>query len=169
MKDFAHPGGETPTPIDINHALETTLTVSKNEWKYVATVETALDPGLPPVPALSGPINQVFLNIVVNAAHANAEAHPDGTLGTIRVSSQRQGDNALIAIEDDGTGMPEEVRARIFEPFFTTKGVGRGTGQGLAIAHQVVVEQHGGSIAVHSTPGQGSRFEISLPLTRSEP
>ncbi len=167
MKEFSHPGTAERQPIDLNRAIESTVTVARNEWKYVAELETDFDADLPPVPCLAGELNQVVLNIVVNAAHALAETLPEGggEKGQIRIRTGRVDDDwAEIEISDNGPGMPEEVRRKIFDPFFTTKEVGKGTGQGLAIARSVVVDKHKGTIGVESEPGHGATFRILLPL-----
>ncbi len=166
MKEFSHPGTTEKTPLNLNHAIESTLTVATNEWKYVAELVTDFDSALPPVPCLPGEFNQVVLNIVVNASHAIADVVGDGGQGkgTITVSTRRDGEWAELRIRDTGTGIPEHARQRIFDPFFTTKGVGKGTGQGLAIAHSVVVEKHGGTLHFETELGQGTTFVIRLPL-----
>lgn len=165
MKAFSHPGGQDIAPTDLNRAIESTATVSRNEWKYVATLDLDLDPTLPPVPLLLGDFNQAMLNLIVNAAHAIGDRkRPEGALGRIRVSTQQEGNEAVVRIEDDGCGIPESVRPRIFEPFFTTKEVGRGTGQGLTIARTVIVKKLHGHISFESTPGIGTTFIIRLPL-----
>jgi two-component system, NtrC family, sensor kinase len=169
MKEFSHPGNSTKTAVDLNHAIESTITVARNEWKYVAEVETDLDRGLPPVPCLAGEFNQVILNLIINATHAISDVVGDGSKGkgTITVSTRRQGDWVEIRIKDTGAGIPEKIRGRIFEPFFTTKGVGKGTGQGLAISRSVVVDKHGGSISFETALGTGTTFIVRLPLTAS--
>lgn len=166
MKDFSHPGGETKQEIDLNRALDSTLTVCRNEWKYVADMVTDLDPNLPMVTCLPGECNQVFLNLIINAAHAISAKRTDGSpgKGRITVVTRRAGDWAEVRIEDTGTGIPDEVRSRIFDPFFTTKEVGRGTGQGLAIAHSVITQKHGGSISFDSEVGKGTSFVVRLPI-----
>ncbi len=166
MKEFSHPDIDEKTPIDINAAIQTTITVCRNEWKYDAEMETDLDPDLPLVPCLPGEINQVILNIVVNAAHAIRDVidtHEEEK-GTIRITTRKQDCWAEITISDTGTGMSDKIISRIFDPFFTTKEVGKGTGQGLTIAYTVVVEKHGGTINVESQVGKGSTFTIRLPL-----
>ena len=167
MKEFSHPGAAEKVPTDLNHALQTTLTVARNEWKYAAEVVTDFDPALPPVPSLPGEINQVFLNLIVNAAHAIAAGGETGSKGTITLRTRQEGNWAAVRISDTGPGIPEAIRGRIFDPFFTTKEVGKGTGQGLAIAHAVVVDEHGGTLSVETEVGQGTTFEIRLPLTPS--
>lgn len=170
MKEFAHPGGMEKKPVNINKALENTTIVTRNEWKYVAELEMDLDPALPEVFCLPDEINQVFLNVLVNAGQAIrdvVEAEGQGR-GRIRISTSRDGDQVEIRISDTGKGIPDAIRARIFDPFFTTKVVGQGTGQGLAIAHAVVVEKHQGSISFRSNEGQGATFVIRLPIGGGE-
>ena len=166
MKEFSHPGVEEKTPIDINAAIQSTVIVSRNEWKYVAELETDLDPSLPLVPCLPGGFNQVILNIVVNATHAIKDVieGQEETKGTIRITTRKQDDWAEITISDTGTGMPDQVCSRIFDPFFTTKAVGKGTGQGLTIAYLVIVDKHDGTINVASQIGKGTTFTIRLPI-----
>ena len=171
MKDFSHPGGASRERVDLNRAIESTITVSRNAWKYVATLETDLAPQLPPVPCFPGEFNQVILNLLVNAAHAIEEANtsrPPGDLGSIRVSTRQVGDMVEIRVSDTGTGIPEEIRSRIFDPFFTTKPVGKGTGQGLSIARAVIVDKHQGKLDLQSELGRGTTFVIQLPLTPPE-
>jgi signal transduction histidine kinase len=145
--------------------------VARNEWKYVADVETDLEPGLPPVPCVAGEINQVFLNIIVNAAQAVADVvdEASGDKGRILVSSRADGDWVEIRIADTGPGIPPEIQDRVFDPFFTTKDPGQGTGQGLAIAYRVIREKHGGHLSLVSEPGQGTTFIIRLPLEKPAP
>jgi two-component system NtrC family sensor kinase len=168
MKEFAHPDQKTKAAADINRALATTLTIARNEYKYVAELETSYGE-LPPVLCHIGELNQVFVNIIVNAAHAIGDAVA-GTekRGLIKVETRREGDEAVIAISDTGTGIPETIRSKIFDPFFTTKEVGKGTGQGLAIARSVVVDKHHGSIAIESEMGRGTTFLIRLPLAEEK-
>jgi signal transduction histidine kinase/CheY-like chemotaxis protein len=166
MKDFSHPGTEEKTPVNINNALETTLTVARNEWKYVARIETDFDPDLPLVPCLPGEFNQVILNLVVNAAHAIADVSSgDGkNKGLITASTRRSGDWVEVRIRDTGSGIPEKIRHKIFDPFFTTKPVGKGTGQGLAMAHTAIVDRHQGTLSFETEMGAGTVFIIRLPL-----
>src|SRR5262249_38514911 len=142
-----------------------------NEWKYVAEVVTEYDPNLPLVQCLPGEINQTILNIVVNAAHAIGDVvrNSNGAKGAITITTKRDGEYAEIRIRDTGTGIPEHARARVFDPFFTTKGVGKGTGQGLAIAHSVIVDKHAGSIRFETETGNGTTFVIRLPLVSPNP
>ena len=166
MKEFSHPGSAEKARVDLNHAIESTLTVASNEWKYVAELVTEFDASLPQVFCLAGEFNQVVLNIVVNASHAIADVVGDGGKGKGRltVTTRRDGDWAEVRIGDSGTGIPESARAKVFDPFFTTKGVGKGTGQGLAIAHSVIVDKHGGTITFETEVGQGTTFIIRIPI-----
>jgi PAS domain S-box-containing protein len=163
MKEFSHPGTDAKVPVDLNRAIESTLTVCRNEWKYVADLKTDFDPELPPVACLPGEFNQVVLNIVINAAHAIADKTQGKGKGVIAVSTRRQGDKVEIRISDTGTGIPESARGRIFDPFFTTKEVGKGTGQGLAIARSVIVDKHQGEITFETEMGKGTTFILRLP------
>ena len=172
MREFSHPGTEEKTAMDINRALNNTLMVSRNEWKYVAEAVTDLDPDLPLLSCLPGEINQVFLNIIVNAAHAISELSTDGQLepkGQIRVSTRVTNGSIEIRIADTGAGIPEAIQHRIFDPFFTTKKIGKGTGQGLAIARAAIVDKHRGTLDFATQPGQGTTFIIRLPLLAPAP
>ncbi len=167
MKEFSHPSSREKVPQDLNHIIETTVTVARNEWKYVADMELDLDPNLPHIPLLTDEMGQVILNMLVNGAHAIAEKlgdNPDGVKGRITVSTKKVDDKVELRICDTGQGITEKIQLRIFDPFFTTKKVGKGTGQGLAISHDVIVEKHNGTIKVDSTPGEGTTFIIRLPL-----
>jgi len=152
--------------MDLNRAIESTVTVCRSEWKYVADLVLDLDPALGAVSCFPNEMNQAVLNLVINAAHAIADslgAETDAK-GTITVSTARVGAMAEIRVRDTGTGIPEHVRPRIFDPFFTTKVVGKGTGQGLAIVHTVVVERHKGSVSFETELGQGSVFILRIPI-----
>jgi signal transduction histidine kinase len=167
MKEFSHPSGGVKEPVDLNQVIEATVTIARTEWKLVAQVTTEFDPTLPPVPCLRDEISQSVLNMIINAAHAIGEriqGLAGSPLGHIRIRTSVQGEHAIIQIADDGLGIPENIRHRIFEMFFTTKPVGKGTGQGLAISHSIVVEQHHGAIEVESELGVGTTFTIRLPL-----
>jgi PAS domain S-box-containing protein len=164
MKEFAHPERKERVAADINKALLNTLTVARNELKYVADVETEFG-DLPLVVCNISDLNQVFLNLLVNAAHAIGDVvKQSGKKGKIRVRTAAEGKTVLVAISDTGCGIPEGIRNRIFDPFFTTKEVGRGTGQGLAIARSVVVERHKGSLSFESVLGEGTTFYVRLPI-----
>lgn len=166
MKEFSHPGVKGKTCIDINKALASTITVTRNEWKYVAEMKTDFDTEMPLVPCLPGEFNQVILNLIINAAQAILQklVNTEQTKGTITVSTRRQGDWAEIRISDTGTGIPQEIHNRIFDPFFTTKSVGRSTGYGLSVCHNVIVEKHHGTIAFETEMGKGTTFIVCLPV-----
>jgi len=165
MKDFSHPGTKEFVPTDINRAIETTMTVTRNEWKFVAHLELDFDKTLPPVLVLPGEFNQVILNLVVNASHAiGARIKDSGTKGVIRISTRLVDEHCVIQVKDTGGGIPEAIRHRIFDPFFTTKEIGKGTGQGLTISRNVVVEKHGGSLEFESVTGESTIFIVKLPL-----
>jgi signal transduction histidine kinase len=172
MKEFSHPAREK-TATDLNRAIQSTITVASNEWKYVAEIEMDLDANLPPVHCSPAEFNQVVLNMIVNAAHAISDVVGDGGngKGKIVVRTRSEGEFAVVEIRDSGSGMPAHIQQRIFDPFFTTKEVGKGTGQGLAIAHNVIVDKHGGTIKVASAPGAGTTFTIRLPIggSKAEP
>ena len=169
MKEFSHPGPVERTFLDLNHAIESTILVSRNEWKHVADLTADLDPALPPVPCLAGEINQVVLNLIVNAAHAIGDVmKATGQKGVIHVSTRHHEAWAEIRVRDTGTGIPEAIQSKVFDPFFTTKQVGKGTGQGLSIAHGVIVKRHGGRISFETQVGAGTTFLIQLPLENRE-
>jgi PAS domain S-box-containing protein len=171
MKTFSHPGQDEKMPADVNQAIANCVTLSANEWKYVATVQTNLDETLPLIRCFRNELEQVIVNLIVNAAHAiddrlgakSGGRDPDEK-GLIAIST-RQLDSAIeIRVRDTGTGIPAHVRDRIFDPFFTTKEVGKGTGQGLSLAHSVVVRKHGGRLDVETQIGVGTTFVIRLPI-----
>ncbi len=170
MKEFSHPGASEMTMTDIAAAIENTAMVARNEWKYVASMETSFDSELPLVPCLPGELNQVILNMIVNAAHAIAATlgNTPEAKGTIRISTEATPEHAVIRIRDTGQGVAPEHIEQIFKPFFTTKVAGKGTGQGLAIAHSVIVEKHHGKIEVESEVGRGTCFTIRLPLQQEQ-
>jgi signal transduction histidine kinase len=171
MKEFSHPDGKSKAPADINRAIESTVSVSRSTWKYVAKLEMQLEPKLPMVDCSMGEVNQVILNLIVNAAHAIEEAQNGGDeLGMITVRTRSLADERIeISVSDTGCGIPESAQARVFDPFFTTKDVGRGTGQGLSIAHNVIVNHHGGTIDFFTESGVGTTFRIVLPLRAEKP
>lgn len=166
MKEFSHPGSKEKRPTDLNRAIETTVTVARNEWKYVADMSLDLDSALPAVPCLVGEFNQAMLNLIVNAAHAIADAiaGQSGKKGTITISTRRNGDYAEVHVRDTGTGIPEAIQSKVFEPFFTTKPIGKGSGQGLPIVYASIVKHHGGDIRFETESGVGTLFILSLPL-----
>ena len=171
MKNFAYKDAESAKkPSDLNQAIQSTIVVATNEWKYHAELQLNLDENLPFVPCNIGEINQVVLNLVVNGAHAIRDRFQDGKKGNLTVSTKHYPDAGcvVISINDNGGGIPPKVQTRIFEPFFTTKEVGVGTGQGLAIAHNVIVKSHTGQICFDTKEGQGTTFFIKLPMQLPE-
>jgi PAS domain S-box-containing protein len=166
MKEFSHPGTKERTPTNIHKAIESTLIVCRNEYKYVAEVVTDFDPSMPLVPCIPGDLSQLILNLVINAAHAIADKLDPASQskGRITIRTIRDGKWVEIRVSDTGTGIPEAARPRIFDPFFTTKEVGKGTGQGLAICHAVVAGKHGGKITFETEVGKGTTFIVRLPL-----
>lgn len=166
MKEFSHPGGQEKAPADLNKAIESTVTVARNEWKYVAELELILAPDLPLVPCFLGEFNQVMLNLIVNAAHAIGDVvqRTPGSKGKITILTQRVSEEVEVRVSDTGTGIAEKHRAKIFEPFFTTKDVGKGTGQGLTVVYSNIVKKHGGTITFETAVGRGTTFIIRLPI-----
>ena len=164
MKEFAHPDQREKASADLNQALQTTLAIARNEYKYVAEVTTDFSE-LPAVVCHVGDLNQVFLNLIVNAAHAIGDVvGQTGGKGSIRIRTLQEGNWARVDIADTGSGIPQSIRHRIFDPFFTTKEVGKGTGQGLAIARSIVVTKHHGSLTFETEVGKGTTFIIRLPI-----
>jgi two-component system NtrC family sensor kinase len=164
LKEFAHPSNREMAPIDLNRAIQNTLTIARGEYKYVADVETQFG-DLPPVVCHGDEINQVVLNLIVNAAHAIEDVvRGSDHRGRILLRTEAMGGEVLIAVSDTGTGIASDIVPRIFDPFFTTKEVGKGTGQGLAIARTIIKEHHGGDIAVETRVGEGTTFSIRLPI-----
>ncbi|HPK03081.1 MAG TPA: ATP-binding protein, partial [Candidatus Sumerlaeota bacterium] len=158
--------------VDLNRAIESTATVSRSEWKYVAELTTDLDPALPPVACYPGELNQALLNLIINAAQAIGERKRDTTCGkgSIHITTRylKDADQVEIRIRDDGGGIPEEIRDRIFDPFFTTKPIGKGSGQGLPIVYSVIHDKHGGQVDFVSCVGEGSVFKLRLPVAKME-
>ena len=162
LKEFSHPGQQL-SQIDLNRAVENTLTIAAHEYKAAADVSTELAE-LPPVTCCVGEINQALLNVVVNAAHAVAERHRHSEAkGHIWVRTALDEDHVVISVRDDGGGIPAAIQDKIFDPFFTTKEVGKGTGQGLAIA-RAALQSHGGSLRFETEPGQGTTFFMRFPI-----
>jgi PAS domain S-box-containing protein len=171
LKEFSHPQNANRVPADLNHAIETAVAVSRHEWKYVAEVVTDLDPNLPAVPCIVDAFNQVMLNLLINGAHAIGTAlkQTGATHGTITIRTRREENHIVVEVQDTGTGIAPEHREKIFSPFFTTKEVGKGTGQGLAILHAVIVTQHAGTVEFDTEVGRGTTFRLRLPLTAPLP
>ncbi|HXP96949.1 MAG TPA: ATP-binding protein, partial [Telmatospirillum sp.] len=163
MREFSHPGSSSRTATDLNRSIENVLTVSHNAWKHSAEVVRDFDPFLPQVICHAGEINQVFLNLVLNAAQA-IESSGKKSPGRISITTRQDGQHVEIRVADSGDGVPKAIRARIFDPFFTTKPVGKGTGQGLAICRDVVVVKHGGTLDVGGVEGEGAVFTVRLPI-----
>jgi PAS domain S-box-containing protein len=164
LKDFSHADQNHMSAVDLNRAINSTLIVTRSEYAAVADIETSLAP-LPEILCHGGQINQVLLNLIVNAADAIADVvGRTGCRGVISVRSRLEDGLAVIEIQDTGGGIPESIRANIFDPFFTTKEVGKGTGQGLAIARNVIVKGHGGTLDFTTESGVGTTFTIRLPV-----
>jgi signal transduction histidine kinase len=168
LKDFSHPGVEGMIASDVNRIMESTATVARNEWKYVADLEMNLSPSLPPIMCLPGELGQAVLNLIVNASHAIADKMGNsGEKGLIQITTAQQDGCITVRISDNGDGIPKAVRERVFDPFFTTKEVGKGTGQGLSIAHNVIVERHKGQLWFETEEGVGTTFMFSIPTDLS--
>ncbi len=169
MKSFSHPDREAMSSANLNRIIEETITIARNEWKYVADVETRLDENLPEILCHPAGLSQVMLNLLVNSAHAIKEAVENGSIekGLITVSSHREDDMVVMKVEDNGTGIAEEIKHRVFDPFFTTKDVGLGTGQGLAISRSIIVDNHGGTIECESKKGEGAAFIVRLQVNQA--
>ncbi len=166
MKEFSHPGSQDAAPANLNQNIQSTVTVCRNEWKYVADVELKLDPQLPEVPCCVGEINQVVLNMIINATHAISDKFEKGKKGKglITITTHLEGDWVVIKISDNGAGISEKNKQHIFEPFFTTKAVGKGTGQGLMLSFAIVKEKHKGQLNFDSKEGEWTAFTIRLPI-----
>ena len=166
MKEYSHPNSEEKVATNINHCIESTITISKHTWKYHSDMETILDPELPDVMCHPGPFNEVILNIVVNAADAIKDRiENDKTIekGKITIQTIKKDDFAQIRISDTGGGIPESIQQKIFDPFFTTKAVGKGTGQGLALSYSIIKERHNGELHFETVPGESTTFILQLP------
>ena len=164
MKEFSHPTSDAHASADINKAIETTLEIARSEYKHLAEIDLNLGP-VPLVSCNIGELNQVFLNLLVNAAHAIEAAGKAASSGRIGIATRHVGAELHISLEDNGCGIEPHNLDKIFDPFFTTKELGKGTGQGLAISRSIVVDRHGGAFDVHSVVGTGTRFTIRLPVT----
>ncbi|MFT5089477.1 MAG: signal transduction histidine kinase [Candidatus Latescibacterota bacterium] len=167
MRELAHPGNRKKSSANLNHLINSSTNVCRNEWKYVAELKLELDADLPAINCLPSEISQCIVNIVVNAGHAIADA--GGDQGVITVSSRVVGEAIEVSISDTGGGIPAEVQPKIFEFLYTTKEFGRGTGQGLSLAQRVIRDHHGGEISFQTEAGKGTTFTMSLPLVQQEP
>ncbi|MFC7290713.1 sensor histidine kinase [Hirschia litorea] len=164
IKEFSHPGQEGHANVDLNEVINTTLTVTRNQWKYVAEIDLELEENLSKIPCNKGDINQVLVNLIVNAADAIAECR-NKDLGRIAIKTSEADGWLTIEVSDTGCGMPKDIQDRMFDPFFTTKDVGKGTGQGLAISYNIIRTKHKGEILCESQQGKGSRFIVKLPIS----
>ncbi|QDU56127.1 Blue-light-activated protein [Aeoliella mucimassa] len=163
MKMFSHPGNEGRVLIDLNEAIDMAITISRTRWKYAAKVKLDLDRELQPVSVFASELNQVLLNLVVNACDAIVSKFGEGDQGQIHITTRSTETEVVIEIRDNGCGIPTEAQHRVFDQFFTTKEVGKGTGQGLALCRNVIVKMHGGTLRFESEVGQGTTFYIGLP------
>ncbi|MDH5718116.1 MAG: ATP-binding protein [Spirochaetia bacterium] len=170
MKEFSHPGSKDKKYLNINKALENTINVSRNEWKYFADIDLNFDNTIDDLLCFPGELNQVFLNLIINAAQTIQEKVNKSGIkekGKITISTKKENDNIIIKISDTGCGIQEENKDKVFNPFFTTKEEGKGTGQGLAIAHNVITEKHNGNINLETKLNEGTTFIIKLPIELS--
>jgi len=155
LRSFSRLGEATRKPADLQEGLEVSLRLLEARWRDRITIHRDYG-ALPLVECDPAQLNQVFMNLLANACDAI------GGAGNIWVTTRVEGDAVVVAIRDDGSGIPPEVLGRIFDPFFTTKDVGAGTGLGLAIS-QSIVSAHGGQLDVESAPGSGTTFRVVLP------
>lgn len=165
VKDLSQPSGHELEPADLSELISGVVNVSRGEWKYVADLETALEPSLPLVPCLRDQLSRVLLNLIQNSVAA-IRARGESPRGSIRVESQRLSDCVEVRVADNGCGIPEVLRSRVFDPFFTTKPVGQRSGRGLAFAYRVIVDHHQGLLWFESKPGVGTTFFIRIPIER---
>ncbi|MFT5719453.1 MAG: PAS domain S-box-containing protein, partial [Oleiphilaceae bacterium] len=164
MKDFSHPGKDDKQTTDINRAIESTTIVARNEWKYLADMQFDFSGDVLMVNCFPGEINQVILNMIANACYAIKDSTEGKVKGNILITTSEENGNAIIKIKDDGAGIREDIIEKVFDPFFTTKEVGQGTGQGLSLAYNIIVEKHGGKVFVESALGNGTTFTIQVPI-----
>lgn len=171
MKEFSHPGSKEKTVSDINKSIQSTIAITRNEWKYIADLQFIPDTSLKAFPFFISEFNQCILNLIVNSAHAieeqlEKENKLEEVKGQILITTKKEADWVRVKITDTGTGIPDEIRDRIFDPFFTTKPPGKGTGQGLTFVYSSIVKKHEGSIEIESTEGLGSSFTLRLPISK---
>lgn len=164
VKKFSHPSSSGKEKNDLNDIIETTAMVSKNQWKYIAELDLKLGDDIPAVYSNAGELNQVFLNLIVNAAHAIEDTQKGDSVGQIVIETAKNDGFVDCRISDNGTGISNDVIAKVFDPFFTTKDPGRGTGQGLSIVHSIVTQSHKGEISVSSELGKGTTFLMRIPI-----
>jgi PAS domain S-box-containing protein len=163
MKTFSHvEQGQNKQLINLHQALNSALTISRNNYKYIAEVETDFSPEVGSIECYASELNQVFLNLLINAAHA-IEENKAG-MGKINIVTRKLDNSVEILIQDNGAGIPITIQEKVFNLFFTTKEVGKGTGQGLSLSHSIIVEKHGGKLFFESSPGLGTTFHIQLPI-----
>ncbi len=167
VREFSHPGTKEKSPLNINTAVQSTVTLSTNHWKYVADLNTDFEENLPEVMCVPGEFNQVILNLIVNAAQA-IEGLEASEKGAITVRTKCIGDQVEVTVSDTGGGIPSHVQSKMFDPFFTTKDVGKGTGQGLSLVHAIVVKKHGGTISFRTEEGVGTSFFVRWPIGAGE-
>ena len=166
MKEYSHPGDDVNDAHDINHAIQTSVTVTKNRWRQHASLELQLDESIPHAACNIGTLNQVLVNFIVNAVDAIEERYGEESLyqGKLAIKSYQDQSDIVIEIADNGCGIPKHIQQRIYDPFFTTKDIGKGTGQGLSYCHNAIVTQHNGKLEVESVDGVGTKFVISIPI-----
>lgn len=167
MKVFSHPSTKSFEQIDLNQIVESTINVSRSEWKFHATLKKELCDDLPLVSCIPGELGQALLNLIVNAANAMS-SNTSSADSILWVSTRRDGDDAVVEVSDTGCGIPAEIQHRVFDPFFTTKSVGEGTGQGLSISYRIIVKLHKGTLSFDSSVGKGTTFQIRLPLNSTD-
>ncbi len=166
LKEFSHPSGDEAVPVDLNQLVRNASTVTRNAWRYQAELSLELAEELPLVLGNPQALGQVLINLIVNAAdaiEASAGTRPEGELGKIAIRSRAEHGVVELEVADNGSGIPESIRDKVMQPFFTTKRIGKGTGQGLALAHSTIVERHAGKFFFESEEGRGTSFFIQLP------
>jgi PAS domain S-box-containing protein len=163
MKEYFHPGTGVMEKADVNKLLRSTIVIVQNEIKKILNIEMSFYPELPQIPCYQVELNQVFMNLLGNAVDAIKEKEFQGMQGVIKVSTTLEGSEIIITITDNGCGIPDSIKEFVFNPFFTTKDVGKGTGQGLSLAHNIV-EKHKGKIYFKSKIGEGTSFYVHLPI-----
>ena len=170
LREAAHPGTGKKVGSNINHILHNAAIVSRNSWKYHSELVEDYDESCPLVPVFVGELSQTFINLIVNAADAIEEeiersAPSSDARGEIRLVTRKSDDFVEVDIADTGAGIPQQIQSRIFDYFFTTKAPGKGTGQGLAIVYDVIVNKHGGELSLDSVPERGTTFTVRLPIS----